>query len=224
MSTPFFDEEYTSIAVDLPGFGESPLTYFKDLSDLADQLHRQLQSQNIQEAVLIGHSLGGYICLELIRKFPSFCKGLVLFHANAFEDSAERKSVRQVYLDAFERFGGDFFLRNFHENLFYQSNDRIISQLKKKHEHISVETLQRYTASMMNRLGYDELLENELPKMIISGVFDKSISAEEYLKMYNKAENCELLILSNSAHMGMLEESEKASQGILSFLNENVTD
>ena len=168
---------------------------------------------------MIGHSLGGYICMEIARRHPEFCNSLILFHSNAFEDSDERKKIRKVYLDAYERFGTDFFLRNFHENLFYQKQTDVINSLKEKHADISVETLQRYTAAMKERQGYEDILTNQIPKMIIAGAFDLAISSEEYLRMYNKAENCELLMLANSAHMGMMEESEKAVKAILSFLN-----
>lgn len=156
--------------------------------------------------------------MEIARKHPEFCNSLILFHSNAFEDSEERKKIRKVYLDAYERFGSDFFLKNFHENLFYQKKPGVINSLRKKHEDISVETLQRYTAAMRDRRGYEDILTSSIPKMIIAGAFDMAISTQDYLKMYNNGENCELLILSNSAHMGMMEESEKASQAILSFL------
>jgi len=218
---PSFNEDYCSVQIDLPGFGDSPLVYFESLSDLAEQVYQTIKSQNIPNATMIGHSLGGYICMEIARKYPDFCNSLILFHSNAFEDSEDRKAIRQVYLDAYERFGTEFFLKNFHENLFYQKRPELIEPLKEKHADISVETLQRYTAAMKARKGYDDILTNHKPKMIISGAFDKAISSEEYLKMYNKAENCELLILSNSAHMGMMEESEKATNAILSFLKMN---
>lgn len=218
---PYFDEEYTSIQIDLPGFGDSPLTYFKNLSDLSEQIYQTLKEQSIPNAIIVGHSLGGYLSMEIARNHPEFCQALILFHSNAFEDSEERKAVRQVYLDAYERFGTDFFLKNFHENLFYQKKPEIINSLKEKHANISIETLQQYTSAMKERKGYIDILDNQLPKLIISGAFDKAISSEEYLKMYNKAERCELLILSNSAHMGMMEESRKACESILSFIKEN---
>lgn len=216
---PHFDENFCSVSLDLPGFGDSPLIYFESLADLAEQIYQALKNQNIPNATLIGHSLGGYICMEIARKHPEFCNSLILFHSNAFEDSDERKKIREVYLDAYERFGTDFFLRNFHENLFYQKQADVINFLKEKHADISVETLQCYTAAMKDRRGYDDILTNQMPKMIIAGAFDQAISSEEYLRMYNKAENCELLMLANSAHMGMMEESEKAAKAILSFLN-----
>ncbi len=149
-----FDSEYCSVQIDLPGFGDSPLIYFDDLSDLAEQVYQTLKSQNIPHAAFIGHSLGGYICMEIARMHPEFCDSIVLFHSNAFADSEERKAVIQVYLDAYERFGTDFFLRNFHENLFYRKNSEVIDFLKEKHQDISVETLQRYTAAMKERNGY----------------------------------------------------------------------
>ncbi|MEL7147794.1 MAG: alpha/beta hydrolase [Bacteroidota bacterium] len=219
---PQFQEDYTSITLDLPGFGETPSSFFNDLPDLADQVYHQLRNTNVSSATLIGHSLGGYLCLEILRQRPDFCKGLVLFHANAFEDSEERKSVRQVYLDAFERFGGDFFLQNFHENLFYNKQHPAIKRLREQPFQISTETLQRYTQAMKDRGGYDELLKTDVPKLLISGAFDQSISSEDSHKMYEQSKNCELLVLSNSAHMGMLEEPKQAADAIRLFIEQLV--
>ena len=217
---PYFDPDFTSINIDLPGFGGTSPTFFNDLPDLADQIYHQLHNHQISKVTLVGHSLGGYLCLELLRQRPQFCEGLVLFHANAFEDSKERKSVRQVYLDAFERFGGDFFLRNFHENLFYDKQHPAISFLKEQPHEITTEILKRYTKAMKDRSDYSDLLTHQIPKLLICGAFDQAISSEDYRKMYETAINCELLILSASAHMGMLEEPKQAAQAIRYFIEQ----
>ena len=73
---------------------------------------------------------------------------------------------------------------------------------------------------MKDRGGYEDLLLSDIPKMLICGAFDQSISTDDYQKMYNRSKNCELTVLPNSAHMGMLEEPFQASQRILSFIKE----
>lgn len=160
--------------------------------------------------------------MEFARQHPDFCDALILFHSNPFSDSAQRKHIRQVYLDAFSRFGGDFFLKNFHEQLFYQNLPERTKKLKDKHREISVETLEVYTSAMKERKGYLDVLTSELPKLIIAGAFDKAITNQEYLQAYERSENGQLMVLANSAHMGMMEESDTASQAILDFVNNKV--
>ena len=215
-----FDQDYTSVCLDLPGFGGTTPSFFRDLPDLADQIYHQLRNQHISNVTLVGHSLGGYLCLEILRQRPEFCNSIVLFHANAFEDSEQRKTARQVYLDAFERFGGDFFLRNFHESLFYNKQHPAISFLKEQPHKISTEVLQQYTKAMKDRGGYKDLLTKPTPKLLICGAFDQTIPKEDYHKMYDYASHCELHILSASAHMGMLEEPKQAARSIRYFISQ----
>lgn len=60
------------IAVDLPGFGETP--WFDDPSvparmlSLADALQAELDALGIERPALVGHSMGGWISLELARR------------------------------------------------------------------------------------------------------------------------------------------------------------
>lgn len=220
---PHFHDDFKSVCVDLPGFGNSPFVSFGELPELGERLHSTLRQNGIEKAVLSGHSLGGYVSMEIARRHPEFCEALILFHSTPFPDSEDRKSVRQLYLDAFNRFGGDFFLKNFHEHLFYQKDKSRTEALRQKHAGITVETLSQYTAAMKNRTGYHDILTGTLPKLIIAGAFDKAIDRQEYLKMYEDSENSEFIMLSNSAHMGMMEESTTASNAIKSFLNNKVT-
>lgn len=50
-------------------------------------------TNNIGNASLIGHSLGGYLALEM-AKLPNLnLRGLGLFHSTAYPDSEEKRST-----------------------------------------------------------------------------------------------------------------------------------
>jgi pimeloyl-ACP methyl ester carboxylesterase len=72
---------YASHALDLLGHGDSPKpesrTYHIDW--LIEHFLHWMQSLHLTEpAVLIGHSLGGYIALEYARRVPAWTRGLIL--------------------------------------------------------------------------------------------------------------------------------------------------
>jgi pimeloyl-ACP methyl ester carboxylesterase len=65
-------EKHQVISIDLPGFGLSDkdpdLDY--DLESQTQRLHRILQKLSIDQAVLVGSSMGGSVCLNLMRLYP----------------------------------------------------------------------------------------------------------------------------------------------------------
>ena len=72
---------YAGYALDLLGHGESgkPAARAYQLDWMVDHFMAWVDSLHLdQPAVLIGHSLGGYLALEYARRFPSRTRGLVL--------------------------------------------------------------------------------------------------------------------------------------------------
>ncbi|NJN15787.1 MAG: alpha/beta fold hydrolase [Oscillochloris sp.] len=73
-------DRYRCVAVDLPGYGDSPRlpnrTTIPDYADLLSNLIRQLSPE--QPAVLIGHSMGGMISLTMALRHPELVERMVL--------------------------------------------------------------------------------------------------------------------------------------------------
>jgi len=47
---------------------------------------------------VFGHSLGGYIALEILRKYPDSVKAIGLLNSSASEDSQEKKEISSLSL------------------------------------------------------------------------------------------------------------------------------
>ncbi len=69
---------YRSLAWDMPGYGESPLIEPYDFDGLADALAAGMDKQGLSQAVLVGHSLGGMVALQMWARHPARVAGLVL--------------------------------------------------------------------------------------------------------------------------------------------------
>jgi pimeloyl-ACP methyl ester carboxylesterase len=78
--------QYRVVAPDLPGFGYSdkPLDDDYSIDAYADFVIQFMDRLNIEQAVLVGHSLGGGIALLTSLKYPSRVKALVLLDAEAY--------------------------------------------------------------------------------------------------------------------------------------------
>lgn len=67
-----------SLAWDMPGYGDSPLIAPYDFDGLADALAALMDAQGLPQAVLVGHSLGGMVALQMWARHPQRVAGLVL--------------------------------------------------------------------------------------------------------------------------------------------------
>jgi pimeloyl-ACP methyl ester carboxylesterase len=70
------------IAVDLPGFGQSPMhPKTVSVAAYACSIEELCRGLGLESLVAIGSSLGGWISAELARRAPDLCVGLVLIDA-----------------------------------------------------------------------------------------------------------------------------------------------
>jgi pimeloyl-ACP methyl ester carboxylesterase len=94
---PAFAREHRVIALDLPGFGHSPLPGEKlSIAGYARMLDGLLDRLEIDAAAVIGNSMGGFIAAELAISFPQRVERLVLVSAAGISTHGHRGSVRAV--------------------------------------------------------------------------------------------------------------------------------
>ncbi len=87
--------QFRVITVDLRGHGESdaPLWLYT-MDQFADDVKGLLDHLSIQQAVLAGFSMGGYVVFAFYRKYAARVKGLVLADTRPQPDSAEGRAGR----------------------------------------------------------------------------------------------------------------------------------
>lgn len=74
--------EFPVAAVDLPGHGSRSAEPW-DLDRAADVVAEAVRALDAGPAVVVGHSLGGYVSLHVARRHPELLAGLVLMGASA---------------------------------------------------------------------------------------------------------------------------------------------
>ena len=97
--------------------------FVDDLIALLDHLH-------IQQTILCGLSMGGYIALRMYERFPARINGLILSNTKITADSNEAKINRAVTIRAVKQNGVRIFAENFLKSVFwnetFQSNPAAI--------------------------------------------------------------------------------------------------
>lgn len=93
-------DDYRVITPDLRGHGQSeapPSPYRMD--QMADDVRGLLQALDVERAVLVGLSMGGYIAFAFWRIYPHLVRALVLADTRAAADTPDARLNRQAMID-----------------------------------------------------------------------------------------------------------------------------
>jgi pimeloyl-ACP methyl ester carboxylesterase len=208
---------------DLPGFGESRLPEDAfSLVTIANDLADWMLENNIGEAAIIGHSLGGYLALEMANLPKLDPGGLGLFHSTAYTDSPDKKNTRDKTVAFVKKHGVQTFILSSLPLLFSPENrERCkpdIDSLIHFASQIPSESIIGYTLAMRDRRkNMDTLLAFQKPALMICGIEDTAVPLADSLD--HKDAVGHFLQLDHCGHMGMFEQRQKSLEAIQAFMN-----
>lgn len=201
------EEPYQVIVLDLPGFGASDVVEGITIEGMARRVHALLESLETGPAVLIGHSMGGYVGLALARLFPKALLGLGLFHSHPYADEEGTKALRQKSIDFMQRQGHILFVKQLIPRLFAdnfaRSNAFLLEKLIYRAAKFQGEGIIAAQRAMMNRQEETDTLRNiQVPVLFIVGKQDNTIPADENMAQTHLPEVASIHILEKAGHMG----------------------
>ena len=94
---------YSAIAPDLPGFGGSWRCGEYDIGQYADSVIGLMDAIRVDSAVVLGHSLGGAVAIELVDRWPGRFSGLILANSIPFTNAR----VTEEYLQRASKYATD---------------------------------------------------------------------------------------------------------------------
>lgn len=216
-------EKYKVYTVDLPGFGDSPVLPLPfTIDQVSDAMISWIRNNNINNSVLIGHSLGGYVALATVKKAPELFRSFVLFHSTAYADNDEKKQSRNKVLDFIDKNGVTVFTSNFIASLFVNQQHPAIEKVRSIAVEAKADVVKGYTIAMRDRTERTDVLRSfGKPILFLAGERDAGISVDSINKQAAISLKAEAHILPEVAHMGMFENEKKCLEVIHSFIQEN---
>lgn len=215
-------ENYQFILPNIPGSGGSPaMTKQHSIDDYAAAMLAILQEEQLANAVVIGHSMGGYIALAIAEKNPAAIKALGLFHSSAYADDALKIATRHKAISFLRENGSQAFLKTSLPGLFADplQHKKSIDNLLQKAENCSRDTLIQYYEAMIERQDRTDLLVTaKFPVLFVMGFEDKAVPFSHSLQQSHLPPIGHISILRGSAHMGMIEEPAKSLLILTDFL------
>ena len=223
------EKTYTVYTPDLLGTGMSPLngdapiTKFS-IEYLADSIVALIQHEKIENCIVLGHSMGGYVTVAFANKYPQYLKGFGLLHSTALPDTTLKIENRTRGISFIEKMGAATFLETTVPNLFgsfiQKNHPQIITDFIQSIPTFSNEALICYYRAMMQRPDLTHVLENTpLPQLFILGDQDIAVTLEDTLPQTKMPQTAYLYVLENCGHMGMLEHPIIFNNAVLDFLD-----
>lgn len=234
---PHFGRERRAIALDLPGFGASPMPSWPiDMYAYGRLLHDFCEKLGLRKDVtLVGNSMGGLVAAEAVLTEQSRFKRLVLVSAAGFINTWMPQQRGVATSQAWDAFGGRvgalarFTVThplarwlNFRFVIRYPSRLRKELLWEQVNAGVPCPGFSEALAGVIEYDARDRLEEIKLPVMIVWGMDDWVISAAAALSYHRRIPHSRLEIFERTGHVPQMERPERFNRVLDEFIAERL--
>ena len=193
------------------------------MEHLAEQLKAQLDAQGIQRTVLCGLSMGGYVALAFLERWPERLAGLILCNTRSIADTEEAKQGREATaLDALAK-GSAVMARAMAPKLLSEHSRTMAPELLHTVEAMIAsqrpEAIAAASRGMALRPDRTLVLHaTETPTLIITGEHDALMPLPTSQAMATAAPRSTLVVLPHAGHLSNMEAADGFNKAVLAFL------
>ncbi len=203
-------EGYNLMALDLPGHGRSEGTATGSIIAYREFVWSFIQAFKLGPLVIVGHSMGGAIALELALAYPKALKGLIIV------DSGARLRVNPLLLETLSR--GKHPQGNVKFSYSFNVSSDILEKAAEEMKGVPTEVyLADFTACNEFNL-MDRVRNILLPALIICGQEDQMTPVKYSKYLHNELAHSTIALISDAGHMAMLEQPDQVNRAINNFL------
>jgi len=212
------------IACDIRGFGKSTDEKSHLSIDLfSEDLIAFMDKLKINKAIVCGLSMGGFIALNALKRFPNRFEALILCDTQCIADSIEVKEKRYKIIDEIEVDGAANFNEGFIKSVFHKDSitnkKELVEQLRSvvfsNSKHIISQGLvalaeRSETCSTLNKIT--------VPTLIICGREDEVTPLAQSEFMHATVKGSILHVIEDAGHVSNLEQPDEFNKHLLDFL------
>jgi 3-oxoadipate enol-lactonase len=219
-------EGYRRIAPDLRGMGQSDAPdlgygmaiYAADLAALLDTL-------GIDEVILCGLSMGGYIAFEFLRNWRSRVRGLILMDTRAEADTPEGRRARDGAA-ATAREGGaavvaEALLPKMLAPVTITERPEVVERVRGLMSGTPVAGMVGALAAMRDRAGSESLLPTltDIPTLVLVGDADSLTPPDQARALTQAIPGARLAIIPGAGHLPPVEQPAATNRSLKEFLD-----
>lgn len=221
-------KNFRCIGLDTRGFGKSarPIDGYT-YDRLADDLHQVIQSMNLNNTTLLGHSMGAAIAIRYMAKYnQEHVKNLILVGATApsltrqnnFNYGVAKSSIDDLIKDAYDN--RPQMLTTFSNMCFFQfATDSLTQWFVNLGLWAAGYSTIQCAMTFRNETLFEDLPKITVPTLLIHGVHDKVAPYALAMVLRQTIANSTVLPFETSGHMPFYEEKTKFNKSVIDFVN-----
>lgn len=208
------------LAPDLPGAGATrgfDSTDDYSVASYATHLIGILDQAKVDQAVICGLSMGGYIAFELLRRFPDRVRAAVFSNTKATPDTAEAKRGRDLLAAKAQKEGAPAVAKELVPKLMVQPE--VVSEVTKMIERQTVTGIVGALRALRERPDSTPLLATmRIPVLVVAGADDQIAPAAGMQQMAHAIPGARFVVIPRSGHLTPLEQPRAFNAELGAFL------
>ena len=218
---PYFAQRgYRALAWDQPGYGRAPMVEPYDFEQVAAALVRQLGGE---PAVLVGHSMGGFVAQEVYARHPERVGALVLCFTSAAFGGAGGDFARQFIAARIAPLDDGKTMAEIAARLMpsmrgSRSDAQGLAHAEGVMAGVPPETYREAVRLLTTFDRRAQLPEIRVPTLLVAGGDDRVAPAEVMQRMARKIPGAEFVLLDGCGHLGPMDQPDPFNEALAQFL------
>ncbi|PIE32136.1 hypothetical protein CSA56_16125 [candidate division KSB3 bacterium] len=203
--TKYFSETNNVLSLELPGHGRSSGKGESSIEFYTELIRKFFDIMELENVVLVGHSMGGVVSLDFSFKYPERVKALGLVATAAKFDIPTQKLME---------------LKNDMESIF-GSLEKAKEKMKDIDERLVTNDMMVLLGDVMAIKKYDgiaHLSELPMPTLVVGGADDVLAPVSYSEQLHTNIKNSSLSIIQHAGHMVMVEAPHEFNAALEEFL------
>lgn len=215
-----FAKEYSVITWDVPLHGEStPYRHFS-FANTARELNTILETEQITKTILVGMSMGGYVCQPFIEAYPEKAEAFIAIDTTPFGLQYYSRSDKFWLCHAGTMVA-------YYPDKMLRGNIAKVNAVSEEGRNLMLQMLAPlskrdiyYQMSMASHALFTENHDINLtcPVLIIIGEKDKSGKIQQYCKAWAKETGYPLVWVPDAAHLSNVDNWREVNRAIDEFI------
>lgn len=217
------DAEYFVLAYDQRGHGHSPHGGPYTLDQLADDLFEFMDSQNIERAHLVGHSLGARVCLRAAAKHFNRVDSLTMLDAGTRPTDEGRDDVESVVYNIADSYASKAEAEQTLAAFPERTKQFLLANLRDRDGRLTfIFDLAAIKQELFESLKDDQSelwTKVSCPTLVVRGDRSEYLPQKELERMQSLNPKARTAVIANAGHWLHVDNFGDTTRAVIEFLN-----